>query len=64
VNRGKAALLRHFASSAAVNPIAPDRTVFEGLEDACEDIERMVRAVKDTLDVGTLDTELKPSRMR
>lgn len=55
----KAALLSHFASSAALNPAVPSPDALAGLSDVCDDIETKTRAVKGALRAVQLAIEVK-----
>jgi hypothetical protein len=59
----RAAFLRYFGNSAAVNhEVVPDARAFSGLADACEDIEAWARAIHAALDVGALSVPLGSGR--
>ena len=60
--REKAALVRYLASSATVNPEAPDPDVLTGMWTTCEEIESLTKAVSRALPVDALSTELKGPR--
>jgi hypothetical protein len=55
----KAALLRHFADSAALNPAIPDPSTLSGLGDVCGDIGRLAQAAKAVLSVDALGVEVR-----
>lgn len=61
----RAAFLRHFGNSAAVNhDEVPDARTFSGLADAAAEIEEWARVIHDALDVAWLGAQIGSGRNR
>jgi heme oxygenase len=61
----RAAFLKHFSESAAVNHnVAPDARAFSGLADACEELEEWARAIYHALDVAALGAQIGRNQHR
>jgi hypothetical protein len=61
----RAAFLKHFGNSAAVNhDEAPDARTFSGLAGAAAEIEEWARAIYDALDVAGLGVEIGSNQNR
>jgi hypothetical protein len=61
----RAAFLRHFGNSAAVNhDEAPDARTYSGLADAAAEIEAWARAIHDALDIAGLGVEIGSNQNR
>jgi hypothetical protein len=54
----KAALLHWAADCAAESPGFPTSATYSGLGDACEEIGDMIRAIRQSLTVDALGTDL------
>ena len=55
-------MLRFLFDNTANSDEVPEPAVFSGLANVCEDIERLVRRVREALDVEVLGTELTRRR--
>lgn len=60
--RQAAAFLRYFASAASCCVEPPDKNVFGGLEDICDQLQRSAEAVRRSLSNGALDTVVRRTR--